>query len=69
MDFFLNKIPVVNSLKLREVVTLKVLYGNVTKTNDPSNKPICSDCQLRQTAPRLLIHLVKLHTLKEALSQ
>ena len=34
--FFLNKIPVVNGLKLREVVTLKVLYGNVTKTNDPS---------------------------------
>ena len=34
--FFLNKIPVVNGLKLREVITLKALYGNVTKTNDPS---------------------------------
>lgn len=36
--FFLNKIPVVKGLKFREVVTLKVLYGNVTKTNDPSQQ-------------------------------
>jgi hypothetical protein len=36
--FFLNKIPVVKGLKLREVLTLKVLYGNVTKTNDPSQQ-------------------------------
>jgi hypothetical protein len=36
--FFLNKIPVVSGLKLREVITLKVLYGNVTKTNDPSQQ-------------------------------
>ena len=36
--FFLNKIPVVNGLKLREVITLKALYGNVTKTNDPSQQ-------------------------------
>jgi hypothetical protein len=25
-------------LKLREVITLKALYGNVTKTNDPSQQ-------------------------------
>lgn len=37
--FFLNKIPVINGLKLREVITLKALYGNVTKTNDPSLQP------------------------------
>lgn len=37
--FFLNKIPVINRLKLREVITLKALYGNVTKTNDPSLQP------------------------------
>lgn len=36
--FFLNKIPVVKGLKFREVVTLKVLYGNVTNTNDPSQQ-------------------------------
>jgi hypothetical protein len=36
--FFLNKIPAINGLKFREVVTLKVLYGNVSNTNDPSQQ-------------------------------
>lgn len=36
--FFFNKIPLVKNLKLRETVTLKVLYGNITKTNDPSQQ-------------------------------
>ena len=34
--FFFNKIPVMKHLAWREVLTCKILYGNVTKTNDPS---------------------------------
>lgn len=34
--FILNKIPMLKKLKLREVVTAKVLYGGITNTNDPS---------------------------------
>jgi hypothetical protein len=30
-----NKIPLVKKLKLREVVSLKVLYGGITRTNNP----------------------------------
>ena len=33
--FFFNKIPIMKHLNWREIVTCKVLYGNVTKTNDP----------------------------------
>ena len=33
--FFFNKIPFTKHLNIREIVTCKVLYGNVTKTNDP----------------------------------
>ena len=33
--FFFNKIPLFKRLKLRELVTVKILYGNVTKNNDP----------------------------------
>lgn len=32
---FFNKIPLLKKLKLREVATCKILYGNVSKTNDP----------------------------------
>lgn len=34
--FFLNKIPVVRRLKLREVASIKVLYGGVGSNNDPA---------------------------------
>jgi hypothetical protein len=33
--FFFNKIPLLKKLKLREVATLKVLYGRVGDNNDP----------------------------------
>jgi hypothetical protein len=33
--FFFNKIPVINKLNLREIVTCKMLYGNLSKTNNP----------------------------------
>ncbi len=33
--FFFNKIPLLKKLKLRELVTCKVIYGGVTKTNNP----------------------------------
>jgi len=33
--FFFNKVPFMKHLSWREVVTCKILYGNVTKTNDP----------------------------------
>lgn len=34
--FFLNKIPLVRKLKLREMASVKVLYGAVTPTNVPT---------------------------------
>lgn len=34
--FFLNKIPLVRKLKLREMASVKVLYGAVTPTNIPT---------------------------------
>jgi hypothetical protein len=33
--FFLNKIPLVRKLKLREVLTFKALYGGITDPNNP----------------------------------
>jgi len=33
--FFFNKIPLLKQLNWREIITCKILYGNVTKTNDP----------------------------------
>jgi hypothetical protein len=33
--FILNKIPLVKKLKLRELITCKVLYGELSKTNNP----------------------------------
>jgi hypothetical protein len=37
--FFLNKIPLVKKLKLREVASLKLLYGSVRDNNNPDNNP------------------------------
>jgi hypothetical protein len=37
--FFFNKIPLLKRLKLRELATLKVLYGGVGKNNDPGLQP------------------------------
>jgi hypothetical protein len=37
--FILNKLPVLKRLKLREVVTLKVLYGGISNMNNPSLEP------------------------------
>src|SRR5699024_9835749 len=36
--FFFNKIPMIKKLNLREIVTCKVLHGNVTKLNDPNKQ-------------------------------
>jgi len=36
--FFFNKIPLLKHLSWREVLTCKILYGNVTKNNDPSQQ-------------------------------
>jgi hypothetical protein len=33
--FILNKVPLVKKLKLRELITCKVLYGGLSKTNNP----------------------------------
>ena len=33
--FILNKVPLVKKLKLREIITLKVLYGELGKRNNP----------------------------------
>jgi hypothetical protein len=35
-DFFLNKVPLIKKLKLREVASLKILYGGVSDRNNPS---------------------------------
>lgn len=37
--FFFNKIPLFKKLELREVCSIKVLYGNVTPDNRPENHP------------------------------
>ena len=37
--FFFNKIPLFKKLKLREVVSLKMLYGNLSSINDPKQQP------------------------------
>jgi len=34
--FILNKVPVIRNFKLREWVTLKVLYGGISANNDPA---------------------------------
>ena len=34
--FFFNKIPLFKKLKFREVAACKILYGNVTRQNNPS---------------------------------
>ena len=36
--FFFNKLPLTKHWNIREMVTFKALYGNVTKTNDPANQ-------------------------------
>ncbi len=38
--FIFNKIPLFNNLKLREVVTLKVLYGGIRNENNPAYNPL-----------------------------
>ena len=37
--FILNKIPLLNSLKIREVVGFKLLYGHLRPENRPENNP------------------------------
>jgi hypothetical protein len=37
--FFLNKIPLIRKLKLREVASAKILYGSLRENNDPANNP------------------------------
>lgn len=34
--YLMNKIPLVKKMKLRSIITMKALYGNLTTTNDPS---------------------------------
>jgi len=37
--FFLNKLPLIKKLKLREVASFKILYGGVRDENDPAKNP------------------------------
>lgn len=37
--FFFNKIPLIKKLKWREAVSAKVLYGSVSRSNDPAYNP------------------------------
>jgi len=37
--FFLNKVPLVKKLRLREVATFKMLYGGIRNENNPYNNP------------------------------
>jgi len=37
--FFFNKVPLLKKLKLREVASLKVLYGSVSDRNNPALQP------------------------------
>ena len=36
--FFINKIPLTRQLNLREIVTFKALYGNITSQNNPAEQ-------------------------------
>lgn len=40
--FFLNKIPLIKHLGLREIVTFKILYGALTDKNNPDKYPVSS---------------------------
>ena len=37
--FFFNRIPLFKKLKLREVMTFKMIYGGLTSGNDPNKNP------------------------------
>jgi hypothetical protein len=37
--FFFNKIPLLQSLKLREIISFKALWGGVRSENNPANDP------------------------------
>jgi hypothetical protein len=37
--FFFNKIPLLKKLKLREVASVKLLYGSLRSNNNPDNNP------------------------------
>jgi hypothetical protein len=37
--FFFNKIPLIKKLRLREVITAKILYGGLRKENNPDYNP------------------------------
>lgn len=45
----LNRIPLIKKLKLREVASLKVLYGGVSQHNDPANNPSLYKLPANQT--------------------
>ncbi|MEI8085971.1 MAG: DUF5686 family protein [Paludibacter sp.] len=36
--FFFNKLPLTKHLNIKEIMTCKVLYGNLTKSNDPAQQ-------------------------------
>ncbi|MEI7502075.1 MAG: hypothetical protein WCJ61_02215 [Paludibacter sp.] len=36
--FFFNKLPLTKHLNIKEIVSCKVLYGNLTKNNDPAQQ-------------------------------
>lgn len=38
--WILNRIPLINSLRLREVVGFNILYGGLSPKNDPMNDPV-----------------------------
>lgn len=37
--FFLNKLPLIRKTKIREVISMKILYGGLSSMNDPSRNP------------------------------
>lgn len=37
--FFFNKIPLLRKLKLREVISFKMIYGSLSNANNPEEKP------------------------------
>ncbi|WP_046244162.1 DUF5686 and carboxypeptidase-like regulatory domain-containing protein [Hymenobacter terrenus] len=39
MGFFFNKLPLIKRLKLREVASIKLLYGGIREENNPSVQP------------------------------
>lgn len=57
--FVFNKIPLLKKLKLREVITMKILYGTLSDRNDPDKNPNVFKFPMYENGDRLTYTLEK----------